>query len=290
MNPTAALPPTVRAVLRESREDNVTLLAASIAYSAFMSLLALLVLLVFVATVVGEGGFVDGLKDGAVVLGTLVVGVLAAVAASAAFAYLESAPDVCVFSPLLLVLGLALAFFPLYYVFPDTDVSAREVVPGVLVAAVGWSAPEGVFQQSRGAARGGRQRGAGRADERPRRGRTGRTGHPGRRRRVRDPPGTIPEAAARAHSATARPGPATARAHPAAARPGPATARARGATGGARPSPGPAPMGAPPDRHGPGGRSREGRCHLAERRVTGHARADSGRGGVALAVSFSRSA
>lgn len=41
-------------------------------------------------------------------------------------------------TPLFLAVGLSVVFLPLYYVFPDVTVSVREVVPGVVVAAVGW--------------------------------------------------------------------------------------------------------------------------------------------------------
>jgi len=34
---------------------------------------------------------------------------------------------------------LALAFLPIYYVFPDADVTLREVLPGTIFAAVGWT-------------------------------------------------------------------------------------------------------------------------------------------------------
>jgi len=34
---------------------------------------------------------------------------------------------------------LALAFLPIYYVFPDSDVTLRSVLPGTLVAAAGWT-------------------------------------------------------------------------------------------------------------------------------------------------------
>jgi len=45
-----------------------------------------------------------------------------------------------------LVLALVVAFFPIYYVFPDTSVTAREVLPGVVIAAVGWALLQGLFQ------------------------------------------------------------------------------------------------------------------------------------------------
>lgn len=41
---------------------------------------------------------------------------------------------------------LTLAFLPIYYRFPDTKVGVREVVPGAVVAAFGWTAMQAVFQ------------------------------------------------------------------------------------------------------------------------------------------------
>ena len=40
---------------------------------------------------------------------------------------------------------LTVAFLPIYYVFPDTDVSLRAVLPGTLFAAVGWTLLGAVF-------------------------------------------------------------------------------------------------------------------------------------------------
>jgi membrane protein len=50
------------------------------------------------------------------------------------------------FGRLVLVCGLGLVLLPLYYVFPDADVSIREALPGVAVAAVGLVAFVSVFQ------------------------------------------------------------------------------------------------------------------------------------------------
>lgn len=69
-----------------------------------------------------------------------------AVAAGAAFAAFEDHPLVAVANPVLLVVGLSVSLFPIYYVFPDLDLSVREVVPGVLIAAVGWAALQSLFQ------------------------------------------------------------------------------------------------------------------------------------------------
>ncbi|ELZ08427.1 ribonuclease BN [Halovivax asiaticus JCM 14624] len=45
-----------------------------------------------------------------------------------------------------LLASLTLVFLPIYYVMPPVDVSIREVLPGVLFAAVGWTALQIGFQ------------------------------------------------------------------------------------------------------------------------------------------------
>lgn len=49
-------------------------------------------------------------------------------------------------APLVLTAGLTVVFLPLYYVFPDTRVSVREILPGVAIAAVGWMLLQQLFQ------------------------------------------------------------------------------------------------------------------------------------------------
>lgn len=208
------LPPTARSVLRETREQNITLLAASTAYSAFVSLLPLVALLVVVTLVIGQeplseevltltrgvlapaargvvaealantsaragaslvgvvtllwgalklfrgldaafsqiydtpgrGSVLDQLRDSLVVLTALAFAVVVAVAAGGLLTFLEGTPLVGIVAPLFLLVGLALSFFPIYYIFPDRDLSVPEVLPGVAVAAVGWLALEYLFR------------------------------------------------------------------------------------------------------------------------------------------------
>jgi membrane protein len=203
---------TAKAIGAEFSEKNVTFMAGSIAYNAFVSLAPLLLLLLLSVQFFGSGlesqvislakqyltpgvsgiiermaegdggtgvsvvglvvalwgslkifrnldtafseifesearnGFVDQLRDGLVVLFALLVGVVGMVLATAAFAYVQWIPFVGVLSPVLLVVGLCVAFFPLFYVFPDVDLAPREVLPGVLVAAVGWAVLQALFQ------------------------------------------------------------------------------------------------------------------------------------------------
>jgi membrane protein len=194
------------AVVREIRAENITFMAGSIAYHAFLSLLPFLLLVLFVVSTFGDerladalvrgmagyltpetvnvlvtaaqnagdgrlslvGGvvlvwgtlrifrgldtafsdiyeseaentFVDKLLDGVVVFGALGAA-LFLVAVADTFVTLPSfgALDVVV-GPLISVLALAAAFLPMYYIFPDEDVTAREVLPGALVAGTGWT-------------------------------------------------------------------------------------------------------------------------------------------------------
>lgn len=55
-------------------------------------------------------------------------------------------PFVNVVGTLLLSVVLALVLLPIYYVLPPIDVSLREVLPGAVVAAVGWVLLQVVFR------------------------------------------------------------------------------------------------------------------------------------------------
>ena len=206
--------PFARAVLDEFRTENVTFMAGSIAYQAFVSLLPLLILLFFIISAIGdqqlaarvtsqtqsflpqsarellgnaisgnvgstgasaiglvtllwgslkifrgldtafsdiydtevENSFVDQVTDGLVVFVTLGLAIVAAGVATTIFGYFQGIPFIGILSPLFLILSLTIAFFPIYYFFPDMDLSIREVLPGVVVAATGWAALQVVFQ------------------------------------------------------------------------------------------------------------------------------------------------
>ncbi|QCW03747.1 YhjD/YihY/BrkB family envelope integrity protein [Natrinema pallidum] len=203
-----------KSVIAGIQEKNVTFMAASIAYQAFISLIPLLVLVFFLVSFLGSEGLaqqvssategflpesgqliledgiegstgsagtsiigllvllwgslkifrgldtafseiyastednslVDQLRDGAVVFGTIGVALAAAGATSIVFAFFPNSHFIGLLNPLLLVVGLTIAFLPMYYLFPDVDVSIRGVLPGVIVAAVGWAALQSLFQ------------------------------------------------------------------------------------------------------------------------------------------------
>lgn len=101
-----------------------------------------------------HAGILEQIRDGIVVFGAMTAAILTMVALGAVaalapnlFGGIESRlPLVRVASFLALIVGLTVAFLPMYYVFPDVDVSFREVLPGAALAAVGWTLLQSAFQ------------------------------------------------------------------------------------------------------------------------------------------------
>lgn len=86
-----------------------------------------------------EGGsIVDQVRDGVTAIVAIGVGVFAVTAAGTVVAAVD-VPGAGLVAPVVLLATLAVAFLPLYYVFPDADVTVREVLPGTVFAAVGWT-------------------------------------------------------------------------------------------------------------------------------------------------------
>jgi membrane protein len=205
----------LRTVVDESRAENVTLLAGSLAYLSFVSLVPSLALLFLAVTVVvdetlaatvlsftksflppraqellqgyvvgdaapgtasaslvgvamllwgslkafrgldaafsriycttGENSLSNQVSDALVVLVGLGVALVSVVAVTTVLAT-ASALTVRLLGPVVLVAGLSLAFLPMYYRFPDVDLTVREVLPGVAAAAVGWVVLQQTFQ------------------------------------------------------------------------------------------------------------------------------------------------
>ncbi|PSP61664.1 YihY/virulence factor BrkB family protein [Halobacteriales archaeon QH_8_67_36] len=96
---------------------------------------------------VDANSVVNKLRDGVVVLVALAVAVVAMIGSSIV---LETITDRIPYTqwatPIALLAGLIVAFYPIYYVFPDADLGVRDAFPGVVVAAVGWGALQGLFQ------------------------------------------------------------------------------------------------------------------------------------------------
>lgn len=92
----------------------------------------------------GRSSFREKVLDGLVVFSVILIATVGAGFAAATLAAVDH-PAVEALNPIALLVGLAIAFFPMYYVFPAPDVTAREALPGTLLAAVGWVVLEIVF-------------------------------------------------------------------------------------------------------------------------------------------------
>jgi YihY family inner membrane protein len=84
------------------------------------------------------GGIVDQLRDGLVALGSLAGGTILVAVVTALIGVLKI-PIIDLVSPFLLLSLLLVAFFPFYYVLPDTGLTPRQALPGTVFAAVGWA-------------------------------------------------------------------------------------------------------------------------------------------------------
>jgi membrane protein len=100
-----------------------------------------------------DPGFLEQLRDGIIVLCAMIVAVLTTVGIGAVFAYASvlSILDgrtllLRALGIVVLLAGLTVAFLPIYYVFPNTEMELREVLPGTAVAAVGWTLLQILFQ------------------------------------------------------------------------------------------------------------------------------------------------
>jgi membrane protein len=209
----------VKPVMRVFREKNVTFLAGSIAYSAFVSLVPLVMFFLIGVSVLGapelqdqvvevatervspsvggiievmienqrdagsgstigssligvvtlvwgaikifrgldtafseiyettdRGSFLGQVKKSLVMLVTLTLGAIAMVGTTILVASFSSIPFIGAVVPLLLVVVLCGAFFPMYYLFPNMDLTPLEVLPGTIVGAVGWVILQVLFQ------------------------------------------------------------------------------------------------------------------------------------------------
>ncbi|GAB3699091.1 hypothetical protein GCM10028858_12780 [Halorubrum pallidum] len=78
-------------------------------------------------------------KDGAVVLVALGAAFLAVLAAATILPFVPNIPFPGLVRSASLILALSVVFLPVFYVFPDADLSLRMALPGAVVAAIGWA-------------------------------------------------------------------------------------------------------------------------------------------------------
>ncbi|WP_435099170.1 YhjD/YihY/BrkB family envelope integrity protein [Halarchaeum sp. P4] len=94
-----------------------------------------------------ENTFLDQLRDGVVVLVSVALAVVFAGVLEHVVSASVAGTLAWVGHRFVLVVGLAVAFYPMYYVFPDQDdMTPLEVLPGVLFAAGGLTVFESLFR------------------------------------------------------------------------------------------------------------------------------------------------
>lgn len=92
-----------------------------------------------------ENSFTDQLGDGVVLLLTVTMAIVAASFIGSRFSVMGTGLVGVILRALVTVVGLFVVFYPMYYIFPDTDVSALEIVPGTAFAAVSITIAQAVF-------------------------------------------------------------------------------------------------------------------------------------------------
>ncbi|MFB6223091.1 MAG: YihY/virulence factor BrkB family protein [Haloarcula sp.] len=99
--------------------------------------------------------FLDQIGDGLLLLMTVAAAILSASALGGILPETGSGPLWALAGGLVRAAGLFLVLYPMYYVFPDTDVSPLEVVPGVAFAAVGLTVAQVLFTTFKSGSTGG---------------------------------------------------------------------------------------------------------------------------------------
>lgn len=91
-----------------------------------------------------RSSFLSRIVDGIVVFAVM-TGVVLATSVGVTAISVVPLPADGVMVPLILIGVLVLAFYPMYARFPNLDLSRREILPGVVVAAIGWATLQAVF-------------------------------------------------------------------------------------------------------------------------------------------------
>ena len=83
--------------------------------------------------------FLDQLVDAVAVFGAIALALFVVTFADTVVEVPSFGTADAVVRPVLSILAVGAALLPMFYVFPDEDVTLREVVPGALVAGAGWT-------------------------------------------------------------------------------------------------------------------------------------------------------
>lgn len=91
--------------------------------------------------------FADQLVDGLVILLTVAVALVGGSIIDDVISLSVTGPLGATIGAVVTIVGLFVVFYPMYYIFPDTDVTPLEVVPGAGFAAVGLTVAQVLFTE-----------------------------------------------------------------------------------------------------------------------------------------------
>ncbi len=146
-------------VLSQSAGDEVSRQLVSAGHSTGLSIVGL-VLLVWGTLRIFRGldtafsdiyeteasnSFTDQMSDGLIVLATFAIAILFATIINDKIPVIDGVGG-WFLARIVLVIALTATFLPMYYIFPDTDVTVAEILPGTVFAAVGLTAFEALFR------------------------------------------------------------------------------------------------------------------------------------------------
>ncbi|SIR49475.1 YihY family inner membrane protein [Haladaptatus litoreus] len=93
-----------------------------------------------------EESFFETLVDASIVVVVIALALLGLALGSVVFSAFSWVPFAKPLSSVVVLFALAPVFLPLYYFFPDADVTVREALPGTILATVSWVALQALFQ------------------------------------------------------------------------------------------------------------------------------------------------
>ena len=86
-----------------------------------------------------EGSYLGQIRDVTIMLLTLSLAMVAVAVVGVTLSFVVKGLAWTLLSPFLLIAVLLVVFVPMYYLFPHTDTSIREALPGAVFTAVAWT-------------------------------------------------------------------------------------------------------------------------------------------------------
>lgn len=86
-----------------------------------------------------DPGFVETVRNALIVFGSIGIAIVTLVGIRGYLRLFELPPAIVYLSPLFVFATIAIVFYPMYYIFPNASQPALAVLPGTIIAAIGWT-------------------------------------------------------------------------------------------------------------------------------------------------------